>query len=394
MGAGPDSRLVARAQDHLFGFLRALRTRGVGVPAGKQLDFLSGVELLAPSTTGRLYWIAVATLVTARSDLPAFDEVFHRYFGTAEDAVVTADEPPGETEDDRGEPGPAESGDEPGDLAAAQAGGPGLEASTSRLDAVRVFAPTGAPAHALLRLIRRELPAAVPGVRSRRHRRGGRGVRLDLRAICRASRRTQGEFVHLYWRHRPPRRRRVLLLIDVSGSMKRYSPDLLRFAHAVVASCDRAEVFTFGTRLTRVTSTLRDPGVDTALASLARLVLDADGGTLIGENLRAFLGDDRFVTMARGALVLVLSDGLERGDCAAMAGAVHRLARLSHRLDWWSPPACHPDYRPLTRGMSAILGDLDALTGVRDLETALAAVREGFAHAPTNREKSRVRVLG
>jgi hypothetical protein len=167
----------------------------------------------------------------------------------------------------------------------------------------------------------------------------------------------------------------VLVLIDVSGSLRQHSPDLLRFGHQVVRSAERAEVFTFGTRLTRVTRELGARDVDTALAALSTRVLDADGGTRIGVALQQFLDNPRYVALARGALVVVLSDGLERGDPAAMAEATRRLSRLGHRLVWWSPLACDPAYRPVTRGMQAILGHLDALAGVRDLPTIVQEVR-------------------
>ncbi|TDD67571.1 VWA domain-containing protein [Actinomadura darangshiensis] len=388
-----DPRLVARAQDHLFMFLRALHAQGVSVPANKQRDFLAGIELLAPSTIGQLYWVGAATLVSAEADRHVYDAVFQRFFGAAADVLVMTDEPAGEAadEEDRDDETAAAGGENAGeDLVVGPAGGSGLEASRLSPEAVRRFAATGAAAHETMRRIRRELPAAVPAVRSRRRRPGGRRHRLDLRAVYLASRRTQGEFVRLHWSRRPPRQRRVLLLIDVSGSMKRYSPDHLRFAHSVVATCDRAEVFTFGTRLTRVTAVLRDPDVDAALSALAQVVLDADGGTMIGDSLETFLANARFVTMARGALVLVLSDGLERGDCTAMTAATRRLARLGHQLSWWSPLACHPGYRPLTRGMSLVLPELDSLTGVRDLDTALIAVRDGFARTPGTRREAHV----
>lgn len=384
---GPDPRLVSRAEDHLFGFLRALRAKGLGVPADKQLDFFAGIETVSPSTTGQLYWVGAATLVTSEPGRHIYDEVFRRCFGSPADALVVTDDPTGAAdgggEDRDDEPTALPGARDVDDVVADHAGGRGLAAGGVGPDGATHFAGTGPRAHEVLRQIRRELPRAVPTTRSRRHRPGGRRQRVDLRAIFLASRRTHGEILRLHWRHRPPRERRVLLLVDVSGSMQQYSPDHLRFAHAVVATCARAEVFTFGTRLTRVTSTLRVPDVDAALSSLAHVVLDADGGTLIGASLHAFL--EHFATMARGALVLVLSDGLERGDCTAMVEATRRLSLLAHQVSWWSPLACDPEYRPLTRGMSAVLADLDALTGVRDLDTALTAVRERFARTPTLR---------
>jgi uncharacterized protein len=359
-----------RLAAHLFGFLRALRDAGLSVPAGKQTDFLTGVETLAPATTGQLYWVGAATLVTCEPDRHGYDEVFRRFFGSPQEAVVAADQ------DD--EPAAAPADGEGGELVVEQTGGPGLAAGAAGPDRTMRFARTDARAHELLRQIRRELPTAIPATRSRRRRAGGRRQRVDPRATYLDCRRTHGEIMRLHWRHRPPLRRRVLLLVDVSGSMKQYSPDYLRFAHAVVAACARTEVFTFGTRLTRVTPRLRASDVDAALDALAEVVLDADGGTRIGASLHEFL--DRFAATARGALVLVLSDGLERGDCTAMVRATRRLALLAYRLNWWSPLACDPGYRPLTRGMSAVHADLDALTGVRDLETALLAVRERFTH--------------
>jgi uncharacterized protein with von Willebrand factor type A (vWA) domain len=168
----------------------------------------------------------------------------------------------------------------------------------------------------------------------------------------------------------------VLVLIDVSGSMKQHSREHLRFAHTVVATCDRAEVFTFGTRLTHVTPELRRRDVDAAMSALTSAVRDADGGTRIGPSLHQFLGNARHVRMARGALVLVLSDGLERGDCAPLTKAVRRLSLLAHRLVWWSPLACDPAYRPLTRGMAGVVPHIHHLAGVRDLHTAWEQVKE------------------
>ena len=219
------------------------------------------------------------------------------------------------------------------------------------------------------------MATALPVTTARRAVRARRGRCLDLQRVLHEANRTGGEVLRLAWRHRPPRPRRVLLLIDVSGSQRAHSADLLRFAHEVVRGTERAEAFTFGTRLTRVTRALDTPDVDHALDDLSATVLDADGGTRIGVALQQFLGDSRLVALARGAIILVMSDGLERGDPAAMADATRRLGRLGHRLVWWSPLACDPAYRPVTRGMHAVLGDLDALAGARDLPTLLRELR-------------------
>ncbi|MBL8126528.1 MAG: VWA domain-containing protein, partial [Chloroflexia bacterium] len=140
-----------------------------------------------------------------------------------------------------------------------------------------------------------------------------------------------------------------------------HSPDFLRFAHALVHGGERVEVFTFGTRLTRVTPNLRHPDVDVAVASLSDVIADFDGGTRIGEAFATFLGNSRYLSLARGALVLVLSDGLELGHPGQMVAATERLARLAHRLVWLTPLAGDRNYRPATRGMVGILGSLDRL---------------------------------
>jgi uncharacterized protein with von Willebrand factor type A (vWA) domain len=355
--------MTISAADHIRGFLRELRDHGLPVPIPKQQDFLRAIALLPPRDVTHLYWIARTTLTTSSSDPEIFDPVFALWFrGRAGLSEM-------DSEDER-QPTP-DSGsnlDEPPERAVGE--GSGLAASSSSLAKRASFARTQDEEHQALARLRKALPATIPAVRSRRRRPGRRGDRLDVRKVHRAAWRSGGEVVTLRWRRRLRHQRPVLVLIDISGSMKQHSPDYLRFAHAVVGACDRAEVFTFGTTLTHVTKELRARDVDAALARLADVVRDADGGTRIGPSLQEFLGNARHLRMARGALVLVLSDGLERGDCVPLTKAVRRLSMLGHRLVWWSPLACDPAYQPVTRGMAAIAGHLDALAGVRDLETA------------------------
>jgi uncharacterized protein with von Willebrand factor type A (vWA) domain len=383
----PESdEVVERVQDHLFAFLRALHDAGLSVPTPKQLDFLRSIEILRPGSGPQLYWAARATLTTGPQDTELFDPVFEEYFGTAPPTVIVEPEPPRIEDEEQAAPG-GSRGPEPSPFEGTDAGG--LEASTTDRVVGRGFGVTGEAERRLLAELARDLATALPRTRSRRRQRGSRRESVDLRTVYRRSLRTQGEIIDLRFRHRPARPRRVLVLIDVSGSMKRHSADYLRFAHTVLSTGVRAEVFTFGTRLTHVTAALRHRDVDVALAALSGIVLDADGGTRIGESLQDFLSRTRHVTMARGALVIVLSDGLERGDCTEMGLATRRLARLGHRLLWWSPLACDPDYRPLTRGLAAILGDLDELAGVGDLATAHAQVRRGLGARPLPRPLAR-----
>ena len=345
---------------HLRGFLRDLRAAGLAVPVPKQRDFLHALAVSPPRDPGHLYWIAHTTLVSSVADTDVFDPVFARWFGAGDVLAVEAEEP---GEEDRG--GGADDGPPP-DQAARE--GDGTEAGWASVDRRARVGDDD-----LARVVR-VLPRAIPTIRSRRRRPARRGDRLDLRRVHREACRTGGEVVRLRWRAHPRRQRPVLVLIDVSGSVKQHSGAYLRFAHAVVACCDRAEVFTFGTRLTHVTPALR---ARDAAPAVARLVRDAEGGTRIGPSLRAFLANPRHLRMVRGALVLVLSDGLERGDCEPFVRAVRRLALLSHRLVWWSPLARDRSYRPVTRGMAAVVPHLDVLAGVDDLESAYEQLLKG-----------------
>lgn len=358
------------AADHLWGFLHALRRAGVGPAPPRQADFLRAVAGSAPRDIVALYWYARVTLVSGVADLETFDQVFDAWFRRGETKTLV--EPP--EEDGEAE---APHGGDDGELPPQDAvEGDGVEASALTVAGRRTFGRSDDRQRDLMRSLRTEWPARLPTIPSRRRRPARHGRRLDLRLIWRHARRDGGEIVRLRWTARPPRTRRLLLLVDVSGSLKQHTPELLRLAHTAVQGAPaRTEVFTFGTRLTRVTAPLSRAQVDRALEAVSGEVLDADGGTAIGAALEEFLGNPRFLALARGALVITLSDGLERGDCTAMVRSTERLSRLGHRLIWWSPLACSPTYRPVTRGMAGQLPSLDHLGGVRDLETGLAEVR-------------------
>jgi uncharacterized protein with von Willebrand factor type A (vWA) domain len=357
-GAGVRDDRAAVA--HLHGFVDALRRAGLPVDPARRMTFLRAVAGATPRDITRLFWTARVTLVSRALDLATFDAVFDAWFRGGEPPVVAV------APDDSSETSAPEPSAE-GELEAMQLSeGSGRDASHIDLRRRPSFPRTTADDRARLHALRRALRDVLPAIDSRRRRAAKRG-QLDLRRTLRRA--TAGEIASLAWRERPPRARPVLLLIDVSGSLKAHSPDLLRFAHAVLACTPRAEAFTFGTHLTRVTRELRHRDVDAALESLSERVLDADGGTRIGAALTQFLTDGRSLARARGAVVIVLSDGLERGDPAEMAAAVRRLARLGHRLIWWTPLGRDPSYRPVTRAMAAILPELDQLAGAYDLET-------------------------
>lgn len=205
-----------------------------------------------------------------------------------------------------------------------------------------------------------------PGERRTRRWVAGDGPRLDLRRIWRRSL-ASGELIDLPRRRRAVRRRPLVVFCDVSGSMERYSRMLLHFAHALVARQQRVEAFTFSTRLTRITRELGARRSNDALAAAARRVPDWSGGTRIGDALRAFhLHWARYV-LRRGAVVLVVSDGWDRGEPDRLRQEVARLQRSCHRLIWLSPLLGTADYRPLTRGLVAALPYVDDFLPARTL---------------------------
>ena len=219
-----------------------------------------------------------------------------------------------------------------------------------------------------MRAFRRQLPQRLPQRRGYRRIAARRGRSLDLRRVLREAVRNDGEIFKLPRLQRRLRRRPLLLLIDVSGSMKARTGAHLRFAHALVRAADRIEVFTIGTRLTRVTRALQVRNQEQALAAASGLVSDWDGGTRIGDALQAFLAYPRFAGSARGAVVLILSDGLERGDAKAMTDAVKRLAARAWHLCWMTPLAADPAYRPETAALKSILPHLDTLADAGSTE--------------------------
>ena len=338
-----------RANDLLARFLDDLAAS----PA-RRIELLTALRDNPPANIQRLYWLARVTLVDRREDIAPFNAVFATHFGGAP-PIPEVDS--SETE----APQPSASGElQP----VAIRRGTGRSAAAEDLPNRRSYDPTTED----LANLRKAINEHLPRVRSRRQRRARRG-HLDLRRTLRHATRT-GEITHLARRGRPHRPRRLLILVDVSGSLRDHTPDYLRFAWAA-----QAETFTFGTRLTRITKELRHRDVDAALRRCIDAIPDADGGTRIGAALAEFLATPRYADRARGALTIVLSDGLERGDPAAMIHAVRRLQHLSHRLLWWTPLATDPTYQPITRAMAAIRDDLDGLAGARDLPTLLEQVR-------------------
>lgn len=343
---------LPRAARPFIEFPTLLRARGFAVSPEQTTGFLSAVGLLGPKSMGDIRRAARATLAPPPERFDEFDALFMAHFAGAMRIAPQVD---------------ADSDD---DTIRVQEEGGMFEPLVSEEEQDTGEVPTGserlaerefAPSLELdaLRQLGRRAPEAMPRRRARRLRASSRGAAYNMRRMLRDAVRTDGDVMQLPRLERQTRQRAVLLLIDVSGSMKDQTDLYLRFAHTLGRAVDRIEVFTLGTRLTRITRALRLRNQDQALAAASQVVSDWDGGTRLGDALQAFLAIPRFAGFARGALTLVLSDGLERGDHAAMTDAVEKLSRRAWHLSWLSPLAVGPDFVPQTAALVSVAPFLD-----------------------------------
>ncbi|MGW0080171.1 vWA domain-containing protein [Streptomyces sp. NPDC003393] len=362
----------------LLGFARALRTAGVGVSAERVHAFLRAVDALRPGVRADVYWAGRLTLCGDRDDLDRYERVFGAYFGQGPGGpparpVRTAPRPRLRATVREAAPRTRTGGpdDEPQ--------GPPVASLASSVEVLRHrdVAELGPAERAQ---VRRLLAAFALRGQSRRsaRRRPARSGPVDPHRTVREMLRRGGEPALLRRHARVDRPRRVVLLVDVSGSMAPYADALLRFAHAA-ARRRRTEVFTIGTRLTRVTRELSHRDPELAMAAVAEAVPDWRGGTRLGELLRDFLDRWGQRGMARGAVVVLLSDGWERGDPVLLAAQMTRLHRLAHRVIWANPRKARPGYAPLAAGMAAALPHVDAFVEGHSLAALehLAAVVRG-----------------
>ena len=346
-------------------FATLLRANGFAVAPEQATAFLAAITLLGPRSLDHIRRAAHATLAPPPERRQEFDALFDAHFlGALEMGRETAERHADDMPLQEGRPG----GFEP--PASEDSNEAGQAAAAAEALSARNFGP--ADAGDTLRRFQRRLPERLPQRRGYRRVAARRGPGLDLRRAMRDAIRNDGEIFRLPRLNRRPRRRPILLIIDVSGSMQARTEAHLRFAHALVRAlvlaAARIEVFTIGTRLTRVTRALQRRNREQALAAASGLVSDWDGGTRIGDALQAFLAHPRFAGSARGAVVLVLSDGLERGSPTAMTDAVKRLAARAWHLSWMTPLAADPGYRPETAALKSILPYLDALADAGSTE--------------------------
>lgn len=352
----------------LVSFSSTLRGAGFAVAPEQTMGFVEAVGLLGPRGMSDIRRAAHALLAPPLERREEFDALFEAHFMGRAIAAPTLgdDDDPDDllVQDARdGDAAPPEADDRRES---------GAEATAAETLAQRRFGDVDA-ARALL-LFERAAPAALPRRRSYRRRSSRSGAALNMRRILRDAAKTDGEIVALPRLKRRTRLRRIVLLVDVSGSMKTQTDGAFRFAHAMARAAERVEVFAIGTRLTRVTRAIARRSRGQALAEVAGVVADWDGGTRIGDALQAFLAVPRYAGFARGAYVVVLSDGLERGDPAAMVDATRRLSQLAWSVDWLTPLAAAADFAPRTEALAAAAPHLSAIADGGSVESLCAHV--------------------
>jgi uncharacterized protein len=351
----------------LVDFSRELRDAGLTVGTGDIMTYCSAMLPLDPTDLVDLYWAGRTTLVSRRDDIGVYDRVFRQFFlaegapagalltlrasaaAEAEAALVMPGTEPGEQEDEEK---------------------PVLGWMASDVDALkhRSFAACTPAELAALRRIMARIRLTPPRRRTRRTRSARAGRAPDMRKTIRESMRMHGEPAELFFRQRRMRLRPLILILDVSGSMADYSRHLLQFAHTAKHAAAKVEVFCFGTRLTRITRALEHRRPDSALEQAARTVVDWDGGTRIGESLDSFVRRWGRGGLCRGGVVVICSDGLDRGDPEQLAAAMERLSRLCYRIVWLNPhKGDDQHFRPSTLGMMVAAPHVDLLLSGHDL---------------------------
>jgi uncharacterized protein len=356
---------------NLLVFGRLLRTLGLEVHLGRLLDIAEALQHVDIGAREDMYHTCRALLVHRHEDLAIFDRAFDAFWRVHGDGVPVATRRAGSDgrsgSESAGQIGSVElPGVAPDEPSAATPPGALRTWSDAETLAHKDFAEFTSDEIALARAALDRLEW-TPGERRTHRWVRGRGPRVDLRRALAHSVRTGGDVFKLPRRRRRTRPRPLILLCDVSGSMERYSRMLLHFAHAIGRRHRRVEAFVFATELTRVTGELRVRKLDAAAARVSMSVPDWSGGTRIGEALRRF--EQRWArrTLNGGPVVLLISDGWDRGDPAVLRFQIQRLQRSCHRLIWLNPLVGTLDYAPLTRGLQAALPFVDDFLPARTL---------------------------
>lgn len=360
----PDGAPLVRV---LVNFARALRAAGLPVGSGDVLTFCEAMHPLDPTDLQELFWAGRITLVTRHADLEIYDRIFQEFFQNKTEQTqqkptihprtpiqttlqIPETEPQGNEHDEE-----------------AQLGWLASEAETLKHKSFAACTPAELAA---LRRIMARIRLSPPKRRTRRTKPAPAAGKPDLRRTIRESLRIHGDPTPLRWKRRRVKLRPLILILDISGSMADYSRSLLQFAYSARRAATKVEVFCFGTRLSRITGQLATKTPDEALERAAKVVFDWGGGTRIGESLEIFIQQWGRRGLCRGGIVVICSDGLDRGDPEVLATATARLSRLCHRLIWMNPHKGNSkNFQPSTLGMMVAAPHIDHILSGHDLNS-------------------------
>jgi uncharacterized protein with von Willebrand factor type A (vWA) domain len=360
----------------LFG--RLLRGLGLDVNPGRMIDLVQALGYIDLGHKWDFYHAARSLLVHNREDIPLFDQAFRLFWRQPDDGWVMLEMPgPRRKERPRLAPPPMRQPEADGEV---HPGQPPAENNPPILEVTRTYSDrevlrrrdfaelTGEEIEAVKRLMS-QMVWRLGERRTRRHKTGA-GRDIALRQLLRRNLRYGGEILEWPRLERQTRPRPLVVIADISGSMERYTRLLLHFIYSLSAGMEsQVEAFVFSTRLSRITRPLRNRDIDRALRDVARAVPDWSGGTRIGDALKSFNFDWARRVLGRGAVVLVISDGWDRGDPELLAREMGRLRRSCYRLIWLNPLLGAPQYEPLTRGIQAALPHIDDFLPIHNLSS-------------------------
>ena len=373
-----------RITQHIIAFGRVLRRLGLEVATGQIMDAMRAMQLIGLRSRADVYQALFSIFVTRKEQVELFNQAFHLFWRAPSKLPQvmslilpqlkmpeTAQSKPSlrvkqALADNEAQIKPPQSRPKNEQKEAVD-----LVLTYSSLEVLRKkdFAAFTNEEVVMAKQLLSEMNWNIPSKRTRRFNPNAKGRMLDLRKTVRKNMRNEGELIRLSWRGNQTRMRDIVVLCDISGSMERYSRMLLHFIHTITAGMRRVETFVFGTRLTRITRYLKQRDIDDAVSSVSQKVNDWAGGTRIGDALKDFNYLWARRVLRSGAVVMVISDGWDRGDIPLFEREVARLSRNCYRLIWLNPLLGYENYEPLTRGIKAAMPYIDDFLPVHNLES-------------------------
>lgn len=357
--------------DELFiEFGQELRMSGLPIGSDDVISFCQGIAELDPSDIADIYWCGRATLVHRKDQIPTYDIKFREFFlkiitdekDTRKAKIQSAMTADSVLQIPSVEPKSPGEGEEEAKM--------GLMASTAEIWRNKAFAECTPLELAILRKMISTLKLSPRVRRTRRLRASPKGNQLDMRKMVRATMRSYGEPGDLFFNKRQVKPRPIVFILDVSGSMADYSRNLLQFAYSARRANSKVEVYCFGTRLTRITKSLDRRNPDDAMVLAGSSVLDWDGGTQIGDSISSYVKKWGRSRIGRNSIVVICSDGLDRGNPEILSKAMESLSRLTYRIFWMNPhKADTHNYQPNTMGMMVAAPYIDEIVSGHNLKS-------------------------